>query len=41
VVGTQDTSSSVVVYVISGGTGALFIDGFETGTTDAWSSVTP
>ncbi len=40
-VGTQDTSSSVVVYVISGGTGALFIDGFETGTTDAWSSVTP
>ena len=41
VVGTQDTSSNVVVYVIDGGDGWLFADGFESGSTDAWSVVVP
>ena len=41
VVGTQDTSSSVVVYVLKGGEGALFADGFESGNTSAWSTVSP
>jgi len=41
VVGTQDTSSNIVVYVLSGGEGAIFSDGFETGSTDAWSAVVP
>jgi hypothetical protein len=40
-VGTQDTNSSLVVYVIDGGEPPLFADGFETGTTDGWSSVEP
>jgi hypothetical protein len=40
-VGTQDTSSSVVVYVIDGGEGRVFADGFESGDTGAWSAVSP
>ena len=40
-VATQLTSSSVVVHVVDGGDGRLFADGFESGTTDAWSSVVP
>lgn len=41
VVGTQDTSSLVVVYVIDGSDFPLFVDGFESGDTGAWSLVTP
>lgn len=41
VVGTQVTSSNLVVYVIDGGDGWLFADGFETGDTGAWSTVVP
>jgi hypothetical protein len=40
-VGTQDTNSNVVVYVIDGGDGWLFADGFETGDTGAWTTVVP
>jgi outer membrane protein assembly factor BamB len=41
VVGTQHTSSDVVVLVLSGGTGAIFADDFESGHTGAWSWVVP
>jgi len=41
VIGTQDTSNNTVVHVVSGGMGAIFNDGFETGDTGSWSSVTP
>jgi outer membrane protein assembly factor BamB len=44
VVGTQDTSSSVVVYVIDGGDGGtshIFSDDFEGGSVGAWSRVVP
>jgi outer membrane protein assembly factor BamB len=37
VAGTQDTSSSVVVYVLSGGDDWIFADGFESGDIDRWS----
>ena len=40
-VGTQDTSSNVVFFLIDGGEGGLFADGFETGDTSAWSATTP
>ncbi len=39
VIGTQDTSNNIVVHVVSGGEGAIFADGFETGDTDAWAPV--
>jgi hypothetical protein len=38
-VGTQDTSSNVVFYVIDGG--GLFVDGFESGDTSSWSATVP
>lgn len=41
VIGTQDTSNNIVVHVVSGGEGAIFADGFESGQTDAWSVVVP
>jgi outer membrane protein assembly factor BamB len=40
-VGTQNTSSNVVFYVIDGGEGGIFADGFEGGNTDAWSFAVP
>ena len=41
VIGTQDTSNNIVVHVVSGGTGAIFNDDFETGDTGSWSGVVP
>ncbi len=41
VIGTQDTSNNIVVHVVSGGTGVIFNDGFETGDTGSWSGVAP
>ena len=42
VAGTQDTTTSVVVYVLSGGAETpIFADGFESGDTAAWSSTVP
>lgn len=41
VIGTQDTSNNTVVHVVSGGAGAIFVDGFESGDTGSWSFVTP
>ncbi|HEX4956498.1 MAG TPA: FG-GAP-like repeat-containing protein [Thermoanaerobaculia bacterium] len=42
--GTQDTNSSVVLYVLDGNAGialSIFADGFETGDTSAWGVVVP
>jgi len=41
VIGTQDTSNNTVVHVVSGGVGAIFVDGFESGDTSAWWAVFP
>jgi outer membrane protein assembly factor BamB len=42
IAGTQDTTSSRVLYVLSGGAaGSIFSDGFESGDTGAWSTAVP
>ncbi len=41
VAGTQDTQNNVVLHVLSGGAGPIFVDGFESGDTSAWPSTVP
>ena len=41
VAGTQDTDNSILVHVLDGASGMIFVDGFESGDTSAWSATVP